>query len=131
MNINTCWLGLHDWETVRYVKYKDDISERLAFPEHRTRRVCKDCGKTQEKEVHLISENEGGKYQSIWVDVPKVECDNKGKVEIIVDGAGCLLVHDKKLNRCYSVAIHEYLGPIESQGDCSKLGKYAIAYQNE
>jgi len=128
MKLIICGLGLHDWETVCYAEYKDARAEKLAIPNRRRRRVCKECGKTQEQEVHCLGLQEGGKYTKKWVDVPRVKHDDDGKVEFIVDGAGALLIYDRETNTCHSVAAYKNLGPLEHQGNCTKLGKYAIAY---
>ena len=130
MKINTCWCGLHDWKIVRSAQYDNTRALRLAIPSQRKRRVCKDCGKTQEEEKDCLGLQEGDKYiyTRHWVDVPRIEHDDNGKVELIVDGAGALLVYDEEFNTCYSLAVYKNNGPIELQGSCSKLGKYAISY---
>ncbi len=127
MKLVICSLGIHDWEIVCYAEYENVRAEVMAHANHRKRRVCKECGKTQEEDVHCLGLNPP-KYTRHWENVPKVSPDNNGKTEIIVDGAGALIVCDEHTNRCYTLIPGNPLGGLEKQGPCTLLGEYAISY---
>jgi hypothetical protein len=72
---NLCKLGIHwpHWDYVTKAKYDSAKLAEMAIPIKRARRVCSNCGRAQEQEVHCLGLNPP-KYTKHWFNID----DSKG-----------------------------------------------------